>query len=46
MCKNMCKFGQFLQIYFSLPRVWGKVKLYRAKWIYQKKDKDITNLIS
>ena len=24
-------------IYFSLPRVWGKVKLYRGKVVKQKK---------
>ena len=40
----MYKFGfNFLQLYFSVPRTRERVKLYRAKWIEQKKD--ITNSI-
>ena len=44
----MYKFGFnfFTKLDFSLPRVWGKVKSYRANWIKTKKDKDITNFIS
>ena len=35
----MCKFGfNFLQLYFSLPRVQGKVEMYRGKV------EDITNI--
>ena len=36
----------FFKIIYQLPRVWGKVKLYRGKLDLSKKDKDITNFIS
>ena len=43
----MCKLGfNFLQLYYSLPRVRGKVKLYRGKVDLTKKDKEITSFIS
>ena len=43
----MCKLDLiFCNIYFSLPHVWGKVKLYRGKLNLAKKDKDITNFMS
>ena len=43
----MCEFEYiFLQLYFSLARVRGKVKLYLDKVNLTKIDKDITNFIS
>ena len=43
----MCKFEfNFLHLYFSLPRVGGKVKLYWRKVDQIKTVKDITKFIS
>ena len=41
----MYKFGfNFSQLYFSFPRVYGaKWNCIGAKWIEQKKDRDIAN---
>ena len=43
----MCKFRyNFLQLYFSLPRVRGKSGIVTGQSGFNKKDKDIRNYIS